>query len=85
MYSPRAFRIAVFLAAPLMLADSDLLAITSERLARIYADILPLAWRPAPFPVDDLLIEMVWHAQSDRDPMLTWFRDLILETAAELD
>jgi DNA-binding transcriptional LysR family regulator len=74
-----------FLAAPLMLLDSDFLAITSERLSRIYSEILPLAWRPAPFPVDDLLIEMVWHARSDRDPMLTWFRELILETAAELD
>jgi DNA-binding transcriptional LysR family regulator len=73
-----------FLAAPLMLVDSDFLAITSERLARIYSDILPLAWRPAPFTVDDLLIEMVWHARADRDPMLTWFRDLILETASDL-
>jgi DNA-binding transcriptional LysR family regulator len=73
-----------FLAAPLMLVDSDFMALTAERLARIYSDILPLAWRPAPFPVDDLLIEMIWHARSDRDPMLTWFRDLILETAAEL-
>jgi DNA-binding transcriptional LysR family regulator len=73
-----------FLAAPLMLVDSDFLAITSERLSRIYAEILPLTWRPAPFPVDDLLIEMVWHARSERDPMLTWFRELILETASEL-
>ena len=73
------------LTGPLVTLGTDLLTITGERLARTLSAIPGLAWRPLPFHIDPLSIEMIWHEQSDRNLALRWFRDQIVAVAQSLD
>ena len=58
------------LAAPLLTWGSDLMTVVPARMARRLSSMMALDWRPTPFPVDPLRIELIWHAQIERDPAL---------------
>lgn len=72
------------LIGPLATCETDLLTLTSERLARRLAPLLPIQWRPVPFDLDPIQIELLWHHRSTEDPAKTWFRDELLALAATL-
>jgi hypothetical protein len=46
--------------------------------------LLPVGWRPAPFEVPRLPIEVMWHEHAQQDPAILWMRDQVLEVAADL-
>ncbi len=73
-----------FLAAPFLVARSDLITVLSSRVAQQFTELLPLTTRRAPFDLDGFDTEMLWHARSDAIPLMEWLRAIISEEAARL-
>jgi DNA-binding transcriptional LysR family regulator len=73
--------VATYLAVPVALAASDLIATVPSRTARQIAataeiEILPL-------PIDLLMtVSMAWHRRAASEPAQAWFRSLLLAAAA---
>ena len=55
-------------AAALMAADSDLVALVPERLARYFAARLEVAWFVVPTELPTVTIHQQWHGRLDHDP-----------------
>lgn len=72
-----------FLLAPPLLARTDLL-MTVPRA--VFADVAPrfgLVALPCPVKLEPIELSIFWSAQLDRDPAITWFRQLLGKAAAE--
>lgn len=79
-----AVRVGHFLAAPHIIARSDLVMLMSGSLAQWAAAQVPgLVALPPPLPLPMLPIRMIWHERSHRDPGHRWMRTLALETTRE--
>ncbi len=76
--------VAHLLNAPLLTWDSDLMTVVPIRMARRLSAMMELDWRPVPFAIDPLRIELLWRARAEIDPALTWFRGLLVEVASAL-
>lgn len=77
-----ALLVATYLAVPVALAGSDLVATVPSRTARQIAaaaevEILPL---PLDFSV---VVSMAWHRRAAGEPAQLWFRSLLADAAAE--
>jgi len=74
--------VATYLAVPVALAASDLIATVPSRTARQIAataeiEILPL-------PVDLLMtVSMAWHRRAASEPAQAWFRALLIDAAQD--
>ncbi|MCD8349331.1 MAG: LysR family transcriptional regulator [Planctomycetaceae bacterium] len=69
--------VAHFLAAPLVLANSSLLATEPERLFDVMEGGWDLQrWQP-PFTLPGFAVTMHWHARFDDDPAHAWLRDVV--------
>jgi len=79
-----AVRVPNFLMAPLLVATSDLIGLYPARLARRAAELLPLALHPPPFPLPGFDLHLAWHERHRRDAGHRWFREQLVELAAEL-
>ncbi len=66
-----------FLVAPHIVASSDLVWTAPVRLARAYAEQLPLTIRDVPFVMSGFTVSMRWHLRLDRDPGLAWLRETL--------
>ncbi len=75
---------APLLAAGMLLAQSDAVAIISERAARQFARSLPLMILPLPFVTPTLTTAMLWHRRSDAVPAHGWLRTLVVKVARTL-
>jgi DNA-binding transcriptional LysR family regulator len=75
-----ALSLPYFLAAPWIIAGSDLVLIAPTRVARQLASLAEL--QSAPFPISDVGFEyrMVWHELMHRDLAHHWLRDVILKS-----
>ncbi len=75
-----ALSLPYFLAAPWIIAESDLVLIAPTRVARQLASLTQL--QSAPFPVSDAGFEyrMVWHERMHRDLAHHWLREVILRS-----
>lgn len=73
-----------FLVAPFVIAKSPLVLTLAERVARAYAEVLPLVIREPPLPLPTFAMSLWWHERSDADPALRWFQQLLVQTAASL-
>lgn len=80
-----ALRIQPFLAAPWMLAESDLAATLPRRLAERVAGPAGLAVFDAPIDLGTFTLSQVWHARRHRDPAHAWLREVIAAAARGLD
>jgi DNA-binding transcriptional LysR family regulator len=80
-----ALRIQNFLAAPWIVADSDLAVILPRRLAEHIAKPAGLAIFDLPVDLGTLTISQVWHARRHRDPAHGWLRETIAAVARTLD
>lgn len=82
----RARRIAVsvphFLAAPFVVAGSDLIMVMPERVARHYAATLPLRVLDPPLRIDGFPVSLVWHERSEHDAGVVWLRGVLTELCA---
>ena len=66
---------------PMIAAGSDCLVLVPRSLAHIAVAAMPLRMVPAPIPVPDLELVMIWNRRRESDPELTWLRDLIRRCA----
>ena len=68
---------APYLSAALILAQSDLVATLSRRIAQEFIRNHPLELRKPPFESSRVRTVMVWHRRLDRHPAHRWLRDVI--------
>lgn len=68
-----------FLAAPLLLQDTDLVLVLPRPTAQGFADKLPLELLPTPQASGVYRPELAWHDRVHKDPAIRWLRELICE------
>jgi DNA-binding transcriptional LysR family regulator len=66
-------------------ADSDLIALMPQSLARQMAPRLKLAMYTAPMPIDPAHIFMAWHRRNTNNPAHRWLRDVVAQVLSPLD
>jgi DNA-binding transcriptional LysR family regulator len=67
-----------FLAVPTLLANSDLMLVTSDNVARLLCvqHQLSVVRLPVKVPIEP---HIMWHERTHHDPAQRWMRDQILE------
>ncbi len=70
-----------FLAAPFVVASTDLVLTLPERVARLFASQLPLVLVTPPVPISGFTMSMLWHERTHRDEGARFFRDAVVEAA----
>jgi DNA-binding transcriptional LysR family regulator len=75
---------APYLSAAPILAQSDLVATLSRRIAREFIRNHPLELRKPPYESPRVRTLMVWHRRLDRHPAHRWLRHVILSTTKSL-
>jgi DNA-binding transcriptional LysR family regulator len=68
---------------PYMVASTDLIATLPSKIAGVLAAQSEVNLIPCPFEVE-VTPHMIWHAQTDTDPLLSWVRQIAGEIAIEL-
>jgi DNA-binding transcriptional LysR family regulator len=73
-----AVRVSSFVAAPHVVAASDLCLTAPTRLIDALAARLELVVRPVPLEIPPADTVLYWHARVDRDQAHRWFRDQVV-------
>lgn len=76
-----AMRVPYHLAAPFIVARSDLIMMTTLALAKDAASMLPLRILRCPLPLPVLKVTMAWHERNQNDPANKWLRDVTIRCA----
>ncbi|WP_159397237.1 LysR family transcriptional regulator [Sorangium cellulosum] len=79
-----AVRVASFIAAPEIVARSDLMVTLPERIAARAQRHLPLCAMALPFKVKGFTMGLAWHERMRQDPGHAWFRALAASVGQEL-
>lgn len=79
-----ALRVGSFLVAPLVVAESDLIATTASRIAARFTGPLALRILAPPIDLPEFTLAIGWHERVRRDPGHAWFRALVASVAREL-
>ena len=79
-----ALKVRYFSAAPLIVANSDLIMTGPRRLIDYFAKLLPLATYVPPLELPTYPEEAYWHERFDADPAHRWLRDLVEHATASL-
>jgi DNA-binding transcriptional LysR family regulator len=74
-----------FMAAPLIVARSDLVVTLPRRMADIFTGAANLAICTPPIPLKKLTIYQLWHERSKNDPAHVWLRSFIYQRLAVMD
>jgi LysR family nod box-dependent transcriptional activator len=72
-----------FTLLPLIVSQSDCIALAPRSVAAIAARGMPLQMAPCPLPVPDLELFMVWSRRRDHDPELAWLKTLVKRAISE--
>jgi DNA-binding transcriptional LysR family regulator len=72
-----------YLVLPLIVARSDLLAITAGRVAEIFATMVPIKIMPLPMKTQSYDINIFWHERFHHDPANRWFRQFVANALKE--
>lgn len=75
---------APYLSAAPILAQSDLVATLSRRIAQEFVRNHPLELRKPPYDSPRVRTLMLWHRRLDRHPAHRWLRDVILSVTKSL-
>jgi DNA-binding transcriptional LysR family regulator len=78
-----ALKVPQFMLAPFIVAESDLVLTLAKRVARQFAELLPLDILEAPLELPTFTCSQVWHERRHGDPAHSWFRGIVLRTARE--
>lgn len=73
-----------YIAAPHIVAQSNLIATVPERLADLLVKQLPIRKYDCPVKVPGHAIRLYWHDRTHRSALHRWFRGLVAEVAAAL-
>ncbi len=73
-----------FLVAPHVVARSDLVVTLGARIAKSFAEHLPLRVLPPPLVLPGFEMSLAWHEKMDADAGHTWMRRQIVEAAREI-
>ena len=79
-----ALRLSNFSSAPRIIAESDLILMAPTGLTRLLPPDGPLVCRPAPVPIPDFGVVMLWHPRFTEDPANRWLRERLFEATADL-
>lgn len=79
-----ALRIGFFAAAPLIVAQSDLLLTAPASLCQLMVERASLRMIAPPLALPGFRMHLVWHERSERAPANRWLRERIAEEAARL-
>ncbi len=74
-----AVRVPYFLAAPVMVAASDLILTTAHLVAAHFARMYPLQVLTPPIDLHPFGIDAAWHERFDHDPAHRWLRGQVAE------
>jgi DNA-binding transcriptional LysR family regulator len=69
-----ALRVPGFHVLPVIIANSDLLAVIPGRLAEAFVSHVPIKILPLPLPIPLFDIRIYWHERYHHDPALCWLR-----------
>ena len=67
-----------FLAVPFIVAQSDLIAVVPERIAKAFKRFVPLRVFNLPFDLPVFTVRLVWLARNQDEPGHVWLRKMIL-------
>ncbi len=70
-----------FLAAPFVVASSDLCLTVSESLVQAFRPLLPIDAHPMPFGRGEYRLSQVWSTSADGDPGHRWLRGMVARAA----
>jgi DNA-binding transcriptional LysR family regulator len=73
-----------FLAAPILVAQSDLVLTVAERIARAFVEMVPLRIVPPPLEVGSFTVSQFWHERHAKDPAHAWLRAQILDVCRKI-
>ncbi len=76
-----AMRVPYHLAAPFIVARSDLIMVTTLALAKDAASMLPLRILRCPISLPVLKVTMAWHERNQNDPANKWLREITIRCA----
>ncbi|HEY4105884.1 MAG TPA: LysR family transcriptional regulator [Polyangiaceae bacterium] len=79
-----ALTVSSFLVAPVVVAQTDFISTSPERLARRMAERFPLRLLPPPLRLPRFSFSLAWHPRLDHDPAHRWLRGLIAELSAAM-
>ncbi len=74
-----AVRVPSFLAAPMIVAQSDCVLTVPRRVAEAFARPLRLRVLAPPLALPPFVVRQYWHERFHRDPANRWFRALVAE------
>jgi DNA-binding transcriptional LysR family regulator len=74
-----ALRIPSFLAAPLVVARSDLIVTMPRSAANAIAATVPVALVPPPLPIPGFTVSQLWHERQQADARHAWLRKTIVD------
>ncbi len=80
-----ALRVPHFLAAAMLVADSDMILSLPSRLAYLLAKRLPLALLDLPLKLAPLSPAMIWHERFHGDPAHIWVRQQLVDVVASFN
>jgi DNA-binding transcriptional LysR family regulator len=72
-------RVPGLLVLPMIVADSDLLAVVPKRLAEAFASRLPIKVMLPPVSIPSYVIRLHWHERYDQDPAIQWMRRTFID------
>ena len=67
-------RLPHFLAAPMVVAATDLVATVPQKLGAAFAQVLPLRLLPHPLKIPVFQVNQYWHRRYHKDPANQWLR-----------
>jgi DNA-binding transcriptional LysR family regulator len=76
-----AFRVRSFLAAPMIVAQSDVILTGPARLLRWFAERYPLVVFDPPVAVHDFEYIALWHERFEAEPAHAWLRGMLAAAA----
>ncbi len=79
-----ALHVRYFMAAPLIIARTDLLLTAPAMLIAYFERLVPLKVLKPPLALPSYPEEMYWHERYAADPAHTWLRQLIVRVTAKL-
>lgn len=79
-----AVRLPHFLAASMLVAESNMILSLPRRLARRIAMSTPVEVLELPLEIERFTPSMIWHERRHDDPAHVWLRKLIVEISSEI-